>query len=212
MFRLFLKEKLYWTLLVTFAVTVVYYIVLLATAMIRFQDIPNYVNFYSWLDNVIVIFQSTPSFTDAIGIVSEEWWFEIGFMNYDFGMGISEWSLYLVPFGYLKLFIAIWLFIINLSWLRYQKKNCRIKPSRKVQTTSSIGAALIAASSISLSWVVCCSTPSWIVGLAILGLGVSTSLWLEPLGIYLTGFGFLFLVLALLAPIISNRKTQENLL
>ena len=37
---------------------------------------------------------------------------------------------------------------------------------------------------------VCCATPSWVVGLAMLGLGVSTSLALETMGPILSGLGF----------------------
>jgi hypothetical protein len=48
----------------------------------------------------------------------------------------------------------------------------------------------VALTSITMSWVVCCATPTWVVGLAIMGLGVSTSLWLEPLGTWLSYAGF----------------------
>ena len=56
-----------------------------------------------------------------------------------------------------------------------------------------IGSALVALSNLTMSWVVCCSTPSWVVGLAMMGLGVSTSLALEPYGFWLNAGGFLLL-------------------
>jgi len=48
-------------------------------------------------------------------------------------------------------------------------------------------------SSATLSWVVCCATPTWVVSLAMLGMSASLALWLEPLGDFITISGFLLL-------------------
>jgi hypothetical protein len=48
-----------------------------------------------------------------------------------------------------------------------------------------------------MSWVVCCATPTWVVGLAIMGLGVSTSLSIEPVGFWLNALGFILMIIAL---------------
>ena len=58
------------------------------------------------------------------------------------------------------------------------------------------GTLLVAMTNVTLSWVVCCATPSWVVGLAMLGLGVSTSLALESLGLGLSIAGFVLLLSA----------------
>ena len=63
---------------------------------------------------------------------------------------------------------------------------------------ASIAAAL---GNVTLSWVVCCSAPSWVVGLAMLGMSSSLALALEPLGymINLFAYGGLLPALNLLA-------------
>jgi len=72
------------------------------------------------------------------------------------------------------------------------------------------GAALVAMTNVTLAWVVCCATPSWVVGLAILGLGVSSSLWLEQFGWWIEYAGFA-LLLASLYVLSSDAKTAvEN--
>lgn len=50
------------------------------------------------------IIQSTPSWADILPIVTEEWLIEIGFMNYHYGTGISEWSLNVIPSRMIVLF------------------------------------------------------------------------------------------------------------
>ena len=73
--------------------------------MVRFQAVPNYIQFYDWVGNVSWIIQSTPSWRDMIPIIWEEWLIEIGFMNYDYGTGISEWSLNVIPSRLVVMFI-----------------------------------------------------------------------------------------------------------
>jgi hypothetical protein len=60
-----------------------------------------------------------------------------------------------------------------------------------------LGAFLVGVASITLSWVVCCATPNWVVGLAILGVSVSTSLWMEQFGPWLEYLGIVLLLLPL---------------
>ncbi|MFT7130956.1 MAG: hypothetical protein ACI89U_003083, partial [Gammaproteobacteria bacterium] len=77
--------------------TIAYYAMLMLSLLVRFQNIPNYTRTYDWLFNVRRILESTPSISDSLAIISDEWIFEVGYMNYDFGNGISEWSLFLAP-------------------------------------------------------------------------------------------------------------------
>ncbi len=173
----------------------VYYGVSLVSLVVRFGAFPNYINFYDWLGNTKVIVQSTPSIQDMLMIIKDEWLMEVGYMNYDFGHGISEWSLFFVPFKVIT--VALIGLVLGLHFMMNRYHQMR---SKKAAACSGIGASLVGLTSITFSWVVCCSTPTWVVGLAMLGLGVTTSLWLEPIGAWVSGVGFLLLTLGLLIP------------
>lgn len=159
--------------------------------IVRFQALPNYVTFYDWIGNVVRIVQSTPSWSDIMPIVWEEWLIEIGRMNYDYGMGISEWSLNVVPSRLLVLFTLG--ATISLCFALLKRDECSRAASTTLRASAGLGAVLVAMTNATMSWVVCCATPSWVVGLAMLGLGVSTSLALETMGPLLSysGFGLL---------------------
>jgi len=103
--RATVRENLLQWFVVSFCFTTVYYIVLMLSLILRFGNVPNYMNSFSWTDNVQTIIRSTPSVLDTLMIINDEWIFEIGFMNYDFGMGISEWSLFLAPTKILGVFV-----------------------------------------------------------------------------------------------------------
>lgn len=184
-----------------FLFTFLYYLALMFALILRFERLPNYVNVYDWGLNIKHIWLSTPSIMDAINIMKDEWLFEVGFMNYDYGFGISEWSLFIAPFKVLGIILLSAVIALNYLLLRSASRRCSAVSKRFVGLTTSVGATLVSLASITMSWVVCCSTPTWIVGLAIMGLGVSTSLWLEPVGIWvnLLGYGFLAVSLFLAA-------------
>jgi len=181
---------------ITCSIVVLYYALLMASLVIRFGNLPNYINLYDWGSNVLRIINSTPSLSDSIAIIQDEWLLEIGYMNYDFGLGISEWSLFIVPIKVLVVALLGALVSTNFLLLRH-KSTCQSMSrlqSRTTETATGIGAGMVALASITLSWVVCCSTPTWVVGLAMLGLGATTALWLEPLGSWLNAIGFSILV------------------
>lgn len=167
--------------------------------IVRFQAFPNYVTGYDWIGNVLWIIQSTPSWRDMAPIIAEEWLIEIGRMNYDYGTGISEWSLNVVPSRLVVLFILGAMVSLCLSLVR--RNSCDAGASTTLRATTGLGALLVAMTNATMSWVVCCATPSWVVGLAMLGLGVSTSLALETMGPVLTfsGFGLLSSLILFLA-------------
>lgn len=178
---------------------IVFQIFMMAALMVRFQALPNYVTFYDWPANVAWIIQSTPAWSDVLPIVWEEWLIEIGKMNYDYGTGISEWSLNVVPSRLLVLFLLGAMVSLCLTLVR--QDNCSIGNSTTLRATTGLGALLVAVTNATMSWVVCCATPSWVVGLAMLGLGVTTSLALETMGPTLTwsGFGLLSALIICLA-------------
>ena len=70
------------------------------------------------------------------------------------------------------------------------------------------GAALVGLSSATLSWVVCCAAPTWVVSLAMLGMGVSLAFWLEPLGNVITLSGFALLVAAVVVLAVRRIPTR----
>lgn len=201
-------RKEFWSwFVISFSFTAIYYMVLMLGLIIRFDSLPNYVNAYGWIDNVRTIIQSTPSITDTLIIINDEWIFEVGFMNYDFGTGISEWSLFLAPTKILGVFLLGLLIATNYLLLRPKNRVCNDVRARTSVTASGFGALCVALASITMSWVVCCSTPTWVVGLAMMGLGVSTSLWLEPMGVWVNLLGFGVLLIAILSAAERNRSS-----
>lgn len=201
-------RKDFWSwFVISFSFTAIYYMVLMLGLIIRFDSLPNYVNAYGWIDNVRTIIQSTPSIKDTLIIINDEWIFEVGFMNYDFGTGISEWSLFLAPTKILGVFLLGLLIATNYLLLRPKNRVCNDVRARTSVTASGFGALCVALASITMSWVVCCSTPTWVVGLAMMGLGVSTSLWLEPMGVWVNLLGFGVLLIAILSAAERNRSS-----
>ena len=65
--------------------------------VVRFGHLPNYVTPYDWFGNVWRIVVGTGSVSDILRIAADEWLLEIGFMNYAYGHGVSEWSLLIIP-------------------------------------------------------------------------------------------------------------------
>lgn len=191
-------------------VSVLFQIIMLIALIVRFQAVPNYITFYDWIGNVIWIIQSTPSWRDMLPIIAEEWLIEIGKMNYDYGTGISEWSLNVVPSKVLVMFVLGCL--IGLSTMLMRSDDCSTSSKRGLAFGTGVGGILIAMTNATMSWVVCCATPSWVVGLAMLGLGVSTSLALETMGPALSGTGLMVLlsVIFILAWRKSNKQQYLN--
>lgn len=180
-------------------------VLMMVALMVRFQAWPNYIIGYDWIGNVMHIIRSTPSWSDIPPIINQEWLIEIGKMNYDYGMGISEWSLNVVPVRMAVLFVLGALVALCGTLLR--RDTCSATGGTTLRATTGIGTVLVAMTNATMSWVVCCAAPSWVVGLAMLGLGVSTSLALETMGpaLNLAGFGLLLGTVVFLA----WRKTRK---
>ncbi len=190
-----IKDRLFFLISFSLIFMAIYYLLLMGSLVLRFGHMPNYVTPYNWIKNVWVITQSTPSLSDMVPIILEEWLLEIGYMNYNFGNGISEWSLNLMPAKMLIVLLVGFLIALNIALLQKQSRSCSKGAYRSALATTGVGGLLVGLTNATMTWVVCCATPSWVVGLAMLGLGVSTSLWLEPLGLWLAWSGFIFLAL-----------------
>lgn len=182
---------------------------MLIALMVRFQDVPNYTQFYDWAGNVAWIIQSTPSWSDIPPIIAEEWLIEIGFMNYDYGHGISEWSLNVIPSRMVVLFALGAL--VGLCMILSQSRSCSLVEKRGLTVATGAGTILVAMTNATMSWVVCCAAPSWVVGLAMLGLGVSTSLAIQDFGTLISGSGFAVLgTLAFYLAFSKSRRERTN--
>lgn len=196
-------------LMLTVGMTALFYALQMLALVVRFGDWPNYITVFDWWGNVVRIIDSTPSMSDTLTIIKDEWWVEIGYMNRDFGLGISEWSLYIAPF---KALVVMGVFsVVAANWvlLKQSRAYCQRSLKTGAQLANGLGASLLAVTSITMSWVVCCATPTWIVGLAMLGLGVTTSLQLEPLGHWLAWLGVVLLVLAIYLQARAIEKNQN---
>jgi hypothetical protein len=197
----------------TFLFPVVFYMALMGLLMARFGHLPNYVTPYDWFGNVWRIVASTGSISDMVKISMDEWLLEIGYMNYAYGRGVSEWSLLIIPHK-VMISMAIGALIgLNFAliadqapattFLRQQIRSIRCG------LLTSIGALGASLTCITLYWVICHSGPTWVVSLAILGIDVSSAFAIEPLGATLALAGAAILVASALLAIYEN-QTASN--
>lgn len=170
-----------------------YYAALVLSVVIRFGELPNYVTPYNFIHDIAVIIRSTPSIHDMVPIVLDEWLLEVGYMNHDYGHGIAEWSVEIIPSKLLVVVALGALVATNVLLLKRQAQSCARTTLYSGATATGLGAALVGFTSITMMWVVCCASPTWAVGLALLGVGASTAFGLQPFGadITLAGFGVL---------------------
>lgn len=181
-------SKKHWRviLLTSISFMVLYYSGLLLLTMIRFGEIPNYVVFHDVLGVYVLIFQGTPSYLDMIPIIIDEPWFESGYKNPEY-YGIATWSFMLIPPKMLLVFVMGVLLGIFASLVVYGKNvACQLQTDKRLYAAAGMSSVLISLTSATLTWVVCCATPSWVVALAMLGMSASLALWLEPLGNFMT--------------------------
>jgi hypothetical protein len=197
----------------TFLFPVVFYLVLMGLLMVRFGHLPNYVTPYDWFGNVARIVAGTGSISDMLKIGMDEWLFEIGFMNYAYGRGVSEWSLLIIPHK-VAIVMAIGALIgFNFAliadqapartFLRQQLRSIRCG------LMTSIGALGASLTCITLYWIICHSGPTWVVSLAILGIDLSTTFAIEPLGATLSLAGAGLLVLSALLTIYESQRAAD---
>jgi hypothetical protein len=186
-----------------------YNLLLLAALVVRFGELPNYATVYDYPANVMRILASTPSLLDALQIIREEWLIEIGFMNYQFGNGISEWSLTVLP-AKLAVLLAVGALLATVVVLVFPGPSaaCATGARGRAIGVAGGGAALVGFSSASLSWVVCCAAPTWVVSLAMLGMSVSLAFWLEPFGHVITGSGFALLLASVV--VLARRRESDT--
>jgi hypothetical protein len=180
-------------LAIGFGFVVLYYLGLLIFTMVRFWEIPNYVEFYNVFATYKLILTSTPAWSDAWPILMDEPWFEAGYKNPHY-YGIATWSYMLIPPKMFLVFLTGALLATVAVLATASKENACPTSPIKTYTVAGAGTALVALTSATLTWVVCCAAPSWVVALAMLGMSVSLALWLEPFGNILLPLGLLLFV------------------
>jgi hypothetical protein len=209
----FATLRRHWMLIVgsTLLVPIAFYLVLMGLLVLRFGELPNYVTSYDWFGNIARIVAGTSSTSDIVKIALDEWLLEIGYMNYDYGRGVSEWSLLIIPHK-VAIVAAIGAVIgLNFALLADQPPTATFlrQQVRSVRCglMTAVGALLASLTCITLYWIICHSGPTWVVSLAILGLDLSTTWALEPLGATLSLTGGAILLLSALLTINENRAT-----
>ncbi len=196
-------------LAITAGLTLAYYLALMAALVIKFGNLPNYAVAYNWPANVWKIVVSTPSVSDMIPIIADEWLFEFGYMNYDYGHGISEWALDIVPSKVLVV-LALGALTATFGAVLAERRHCSTRTRIGASSATGIGALSVALTSATMSWVVCCATPSWVVGLSMMGLGVSWSLWLQPIGPWVSLAGFVLLALGVFVAASPAKRPRSD--
>lgn len=184
----------------------------IALLVIRFQTFPNYLTVHDWLGNVGRIFRKTPSIADRISISLDEWWIEIGSMNFDYGHGVSEWSFVLMPSKVAIMLAIALLLATNVVLLRAVRNSCPLSARLSALTVAGGATLLSGMSTMTITWVVCCAAPTWVVGLAVAGVSVATAFAIAPIGNWLMLFGLASLaaVALALASLLSERSRDAS--
>jgi len=177
-----------------------YYGLLLAGAVLRFEALPDYARFYPWAENIRGILTGTPSWRDALLIALDEPLFETGRTLPDYT--IAEWSLTIVPDKLAA--IAAVATLLAIHW-HLARRSCRLGAA----ALSGAGSVASALASATLGWTVCCSTPSWVVILAMLGLWAPTAMAVEPYGPPITIAGLVLLGAGVVLQVRANRGDAQ---
>jgi ABC-type amino acid transport system permease subunit len=180
-------------LTMTLGFVALYYGLLLGVVTLRLGHWPNYVRVYDWPANVMTIIRSTPSVRDMLPIISDEWLFETGYINHAYGRGIAEWSLAIIPVKVAAVTLLGALAATALMLMRRARQSCPAPIRGGGMATMGIGTLCVGMTNISMSWIACCSTPSWVVGLSLIGIETSSAYALLPYGHALAAAGFAML-------------------
>lgn len=180
-------------LAMTLSFTLLYHLGLLASASLSTGHLPNYVTFYNWPANVLRIIGSTPSVADMPAIISDEWLIETGAINYGYGHGIAEWSLAIMPTHVAMTLLLAALAATSILLLRRSRDACPLAERGAGAAATGVGALFVGTANITMTWVACCATPSWVVGLSLVGFESSSAFALLPYGGALLGGGFAIL-------------------
>ena len=195
-----------WAFALTFAGFVLGYHALLALMVIlRFDGMPNYFTHYDVVQNLALIMDGTNHWGDRLALFYQEPWLEFGYKNPDY-YGIAEWSYMIMPSR--LILVSFTALVLGLSVALW--RDSRNRTGGQSLAVSSGGALMLGLGTASLTWIVCCATPSWVVLLAMLGMGTNLALALEPLGtgLVVAGLALQILVVVYLARQAAKTATQ----
>ena len=178
-----------------------FYLLLLGVLVVKYGHMPNYVTRHDWIENVLRIIHGTPSVTDMIPIVLNEWLLEIGYMNYQYGHGVAEWSLSIIPHKLAIMSLAGALIGLNVALLcERQGQPLSQECTRACRSgfLTCLGALCTGTTSATVFSVACCAAPSWAGSLTILGVETSLAFSLEPFGPIASILGVIVLIVSAL--------------
>lgn len=182
-------------LAMTLGFTTLYHAIMLVGASLSTGHWPNYIRFYDWPANVLRIVHATPAMADMLPIINEEWLIETGAINYHYGNGIAEWSLAVIPSHVLVALLLSALVATSILLLKRSREFCLVAERGAGATATGVGALFVGTANITMTWVACCATPSWVVGLSLLGIETTSAYVLLPYGNALVAGGFAVLAL-----------------
>jgi hypothetical protein len=177
-------------LVLTLGITVLYYVGLVVSVVVRLGHPPNYFTLYDWPGNVLTIIRATPSVRDMAPLILDEWLVEFGYMNYHYGRGVAEWTLEIIP-SRVAMTMLLGAMVATVVLLLRRARGVCPRPERGAGiATAGIGAALVGVTNVTMSWVACCSAPSWVAGLSLIGIETSAAFALLPYGDAMTWGGY----------------------
>jgi hypothetical protein len=167
---------------------IVFYLLLLGVLIVKYGYMPNYITRYDWIGNVLRIIHHTPSVSDMVPIILNEWLLEIGHIDYDYGHGVADWSLSIVPHKLAIMSLAGALIGLNVTLLLERQtahpqtlsQQCVLACRSGFLT--SLGALCAGLTSATVFSVACCAVPTWAGSLTILGVETSLAFAIEPYG------------------------------
>lgn len=186
-------------MIVAFAVgfPILFYLLLLGVLVVKYGHLPNYVTRHDWIHNVLGIIRGTPSVRDMMPIILNEWLLEIGYMDYQYGHGVADWSLSIIPHKLAIMSLAGALIGLNVALLaeRQASRSLAQDCTRACRSGffACLGALCTGMTSATVFSVACCAVPSWAGSLTILGMGTSLAFALEPYGPFASLIGFVAL-------------------
>jgi len=190
---------------------IAFYLLLLAAVVIQYGHLPNYLTPYNWISNLLRIIAGTRSVTDMVSIMLDEWLLETGYMDFDYGHGIADWSLSIIPHKLAILALAGALVGLNVGLLLGQRtvRSWRRQGVQAARFGLLTGAGVVCASvtNATVFSVVHCATPSWVGSLAVLGFDSYDVFAIEPYGPIICLFGLA--ALAVSAVLIARERRAD---
>jgi hypothetical protein len=202
-------------LVVAFAVgfPIAFYLLLLAALVLEYGHFPNYVTPYHWIGNVWRVIAGTPSVVDMVPIILDEWLLEIGYMNYDYGHGLADWSLSIIPHKLAIITLTGALIGLNVGLL-LDRQTAGTLSHQCVQAgrsgfLTSVGALCAGLTSATVFSVAHCAAPSWVGSLAVLGVETSLAFAIEPFGPIASQLGIAALIVSALLIVRDGRHVER---